>query len=304
MSVPAHASENARSSRPEQAALPRIARVAEGDSEQDLETVLHAWQTATDRLQATHQTLCAEVRRLSNELEKKNRELARKNRLTDLGQMASLVAHEVRNCLMPITLYMSLLRRRLESEPDTLQFLDKLESGFRALEATVNDLLHFTANRDPQRGPCRLRQLVSEVCDSLKPQLAAQNVDTSIDIGATLEVSADREMLRRAVLNLLLNALDAMPQGGELVITGCPGLHGGIDLEIADSGPGVEPEQRRRLFEPFFSTKQGGTGLGLAIVGRVAEAHGGHVRVQNCPEGGAAFTIHLPRIALLQEAAA
>jgi signal transduction histidine kinase len=101
-------------------------------------------------------------------------------------------------------------------------------------------------------------------------------------------------MLRRAVLNLSLNAIDAMPEGGDLWITSFAGPDC-VELEIADSGPGLSEEVRRRAFEPFFTTKNTGTGLGLAVVHRVAEAHGGDCTAINCPDGGAAFTIRLPR---------
>jgi signal transduction histidine kinase len=100
-------------------------------------------------------------------------------------------------------------------------------------------------------------------------------------------------MLRRAVLNLALNALDAMSNGGELVITAFEGPRGFV-LEIADSGQGLCQNHLGKVFEPFFTTKSNGTGLGLAIVHRIAEAHGGRVTASNCPEGGAAFTIELP----------
>src|SRR5688500_673519 len=117
----------------------------------ELQAILTAWNEATDRLQRTHETLRAEVRRLSDELEAKNRELARKNRLADLGQMASHVAHEVRHGLVPMRLYLSLLRRRIADDDGSLDVLDKVETGFTALEATVGDLLHFSSQRDAQR---------------------------------------------------------------------------------------------------------------------------------------------------------
>lgn len=267
----------------------------------DLETVLAAWHSATVRLEQTHNALRNEVRRLSDELEIKNRELARKNRLADLGQMASHVAHEVRNSLVPVTLYLSLLRRRLSEDPGSLDVLDKVEEGLLALDATVNDLLSFSAQRDPCPVRLNLHELVEGVLAAVAPQLRAQQIDVTVDIPPGTAVLADRDMLRRAVLNLVLNALDAMPDGGELVITSWEGPRG-IELEVADSGPGLDEQVRRRAFEPFFSTKPGGTGLGLAVVYRTAEAHGGDVHVLNCPEGGAAFTLRIPRRAM--EAAA
>src|SRR5262249_39236275 len=117
-------------------------RPAAGGDPLDLQTILAAWNQATDRLQRTHESLRAEVRRLTGELEAKNRELARKNRLADLGQMAAHVAHEVRNSLVPMKLYLSLLRRRISSDDGSLDVLEKIATGLTALEATVGDLLH------------------------------------------------------------------------------------------------------------------------------------------------------------------
>lgn len=273
------------------------------DSNSDLQTVLAAWHDATLRLQQTHETLRSEVQRLTDELEIKNRELARKNRLADLGQMASHIAHEVRNNLVPVTLYLSLLRRRLSNDRGSCDILDKVTGGFTAVDSCVNDLLHFTADRDPRRESIDLRMLINEVLASLAPQFAAQEIEACLDISAEVGFSADPEMLRRALLNLALNALDAMPDGGRLSISAHEGPWG-IEIEVADTGVGLCDEARRRAFEPFFSTKSHGTGLGLAIVARIAEVHGGACLAQNCPDGGAAFTVRLPKTSHYMEAAA
>ncbi|MBN1909851.1 MAG: sensor histidine kinase [Pirellulales bacterium] len=267
----------------------------------DLETVLAAWHAATVQLEQTHEALREEVRHLTDELEQKNRELARKNRLADLGRMASHIAHEVRNNLVPVTLYMSLLRRRLSEDPGSLGTLDKIESGLTALDATVHDLLHFTSDRDPRWQSFSLGRLVEEIVESLAPQLSAQSIETVLDVPADQTVRADRDMLRRALLNLTLNALDAMPDGGTLSVT-VASTPRGVEIEVADTGDGLPDDARQRAFEPFFTTKCGGTGLGLAIVHRIIEVHGGHVTAANCPEGGAAFTLCIPTHAL--EAAA
>lgn len=262
-----------------------------------LESILSAWNEATLRLQETHEVLQAEVSRLNEELAEKNRELARKNRLADLGHMAAHVAHEVRNSLVPVTLYMSLLHRRLTDDAESCEILTKVEAGFTALDTTVNDLLNFTTDRAPDWRRFSVRELVDEVCLSIGPQLDAQSIHVSADVSPATSISADREMLRRAMLNLMLNSLDAMSDGGELVITAIDGLQG-FELEIADSGPGLSDEQLSHLFDPFYSTKATGTGLGLSIVQRIAESHGGRVTAANCPEGGAAFTIEIPRRAI------
>jgi signal transduction histidine kinase len=273
------------------------------DGNADLEVVLAAWHRATLRLEQTHETLREEVQRLTDELKVKNRELARKNRLADLGQMASHIAHEVRNNLVPVTLYLSLLRRRISNDPGSLEVLDKIAAGFTALDVTLNDLLHFTSDRDPRLRTFCLRKLIDNVYASLAPQFSAQRIETITDVPKEQLVTADHDMLRRAVLNLALNALDAMPDGGSLVVTSSAGPNG-VELEVADSGPGLSEEARRRAFEPFFTTKCGGTGLGLAIVYRIAEVHGGEVTAVNCPDGGAAFTLRVPQQIATPEAAA
>lgn len=268
----------------------------------NLEDVITAWQGATHRLEQTHSALRAEVARLTNELAIKNRELARKNRLADLGQIASHVAHEVRNNLVPVSLYAGHLRRRLQNDADGTQVVEKIEAGLVALDAMVHDFLNFTADREPHLTAVPLRALVTDLLDSLTPQLAAQGVSTTVNVAGSLLVSADREALRRAVLNLVLNAVDAMPEGGTITITAVQ-LRDAVEIEIADDGPGLSEEAKRRAFEPFFTTKSNGIGLGLAIVYRLVESHGGEVSARNCPEGGAAFTIRLPRRAAQEKAA-
>jgi signal transduction histidine kinase len=272
-------------------------------SDPDLQTILLAWNEATDRLQQTHEALRSEVSRLSDELEAKNRELARKNRLADLGQMASHVAHEVRNSLVPMKLYLSLLRRRIDADESSASVLDKVMAGFTALEATVGDLLHFSSQRDPRRDRVQVSNLLQDVVQSLAPQLDAQGIWARVDCDERLTATADADMLKRAILNLVLNALDVLPDGGELVATACH-TAAGLEIEIADSGPGVPATILDRLFEPFFTTKGSGTGLGLAIVERIAAVHGGRAVVANCPEGGAAFTLIIPQATQVLERAA
>ena len=260
----------------------------------DLQTVLTAWHEATLRLEQTHETLQGEVCRLTNELEAKNRELARKNRLADLGQMAAHVAHEVRNNLVPVSLYLSLLRRRLQCDDQSLGVLEKVEAGFQSLDVTVNDLLQFTSDRDPQwRSFCAM-ELLAEVRDSLRPQLEAQAIETRIEAEGSPTLTADRDMIRRALLNLMLNAVDAMPDGGQLLLA-ADREGDAVQIQVADSGAGLDETVLGRVFEPFVTTKESGTGLGLAIVDRIAGAHGGMVTAENRADGGASFRLRFPQ---------
>lgn len=272
---------------------PGALRALELDGQASLDDVLSAWNETTARLEQTHGALQSEVRRLTDELERKNRELQQQTRLANLGQMAAHVAHEVRNNLMPAALYLSLLRRRLAGDESSVQILDKVSASLTALDATVNDLLSFTAERAPQRRLVVVRDVLDDLLRTLAPQLQAQRIDARLLVPAEHALSADREMLRKAALNLLLNALDAMPEGGTLAIASrVDGPR--LEIEFADSGPGLAPEALHRACEPFFTTKSHGTGLGLAAVWRVAELHGGDVVVANRASGGAAVTLRLP----------
>jgi signal transduction histidine kinase len=143
--------------------------------------------------------------------------------------------------------------------------------------------------------------LVDELVASLALQLDAQAVRAVIEIREDQQITADREMIRRVLLNLMLNAVDAMPQGGTLAVR-CNHGPQAVEIQVADTGAGLTDDALRRAFEPFFTTKPAGTGLGLAIVYRIAEVHGGAVTAANHPEGGAVFTVRLPYCC--QEAAA
>ena len=151
-------------------------------------------------------------------------------------------------------------------------------------------------------GTFPLRELVEEVCRPLASRLEAQAIQTEIDIPPSLMVTADRELLRRAVRNLLLNALDAMPEGGLLTATSAAGPRA-VELEIADTGASLSDEERQQAFELLPTAQRGGTGWGLAVVHRIAEVHGGSVTAANCPEGGVAFTLRIPHPAALEAAA-
>jgi len=257
----------------------------------ELGTILSDWQNDTLRLKRVPEMPGDRTRWLTDG---KSCELSRKNQFADLGKMASYIAHELQGSLTPVNLYMSLLRRRISEDKGSIDILSRVEAGLAEVDATVNELLSFGADRGPKLENFEIAKLVKDICASLKPRFVTQRVEYVIDVPDGQYVSADREMLRRAILNLAFNALDVMPGGGTLTITSNFGQNW-FELEIADSGPGLLEETQSRAFEPFFTTKCGGNGLGLTIVSRIAELHGGDVNVVNCPEGGAAFTLFIPQ---------
>jgi signal transduction histidine kinase len=272
---------------------PKIFRgSAECDHRAELEQALVDWHGATVRLEQAHITLRGEICRLTDDLDLKNRELALKNQTAELGEMALGVARVVRDKLAAVSHDVARLNRRT-TETEVTEIARRIEQGLGLVQATVEDLLSVAGNREPRFQWVNVRQVVDDVCASLAAKCSAQGVETITDVPAQLGAVVDRDMLRAAMLKLTVNALEAMPRGGRLVVTSCLGPHG-LELEVADSGPGLNDEVRARAFEPFFTTKSGAPGLGLTVVHRVAESHGGDVIAINCPEGGAAFTLRFP----------
>lgn len=271
-------------------------------TELTLESVLEIWQSTTARLEQTHMILQAEVRRLTDELEEKNRQLAKKNRLADLGQMAGHVAHEVRNHLVPLTLYLSLLRRQLiDANHDTsppsrlssVELLDKVDSNLTSMRTMVQDLLNFTANRQPLWTTIRLQPVICELFEEVQSQCEAQGIALVCEVPNELQLTCDVEMLRSALRNLLLNAVDALNRGGNLVVC----VHEDnqmLRIEVVDDGEGISQEGMSRVFDPFYTTKPTGTGLGLSIVERIMECHGGQVHVRRCEPHGTCFSLSFP----------
>ena len=218
--------------------------------------------------------------------------LAQQAALARLGQMAAVVAHEVRNPLAGIKGAMQILMaRRPEGDPDRL-IMGDVVARIDSLGDLVNDLMVFARPHPPQPATFPLRPLVLEAIDALRRDPTAAALDVTLEGGDAM-VTADPQLLRAALLNLLLNAAQAMDGRGCITVSlSRSGRHCTID--IRDTGPGVPPELHDRVFEPFFTTKARGGGLGLPIARRTAELHGGTLTLDAPDAGGARFTMALP----------
>jgi signal transduction histidine kinase len=255
--------------------------------------ILETYSQAAERLKESHDVLQLEVRRLREELANKNRQLERRKRLAALGEMAAGLAHEIRNPLGGIQLYANLLRKDLTDRPEQAKIVDKIVVGVRSLDALVTDVLAMTHTVEPKFAAMDLIQVVNTSVELVQPQLAEKESQISIHCPTSLEMLGDAHMIQRALLNLIRNAVDASGAGGQIFID-INRKQKNIVLQIADTGPGIEPEIADKIFNPFFTTKDTGTGLGLSIVHRIVEAHDGSIKVDNAPTGGAVFTIKLP----------
>ncbi len=228
------------------------------------------------------------------EAERLRRQLEHHKRLSAMGEMAAGLAHQLRTPLATALLHTANLGRADLSDADRTRFSERLRERLRHLETMIQDMLQFVRGQPASSEPVPLDAVVQDVAQIIEPQLAAGGLRFEREFVAPgVAVRGDRKALTGALLNLLENALQVTPAGGTVR------LSGGVQADIAtvhveDNGPGMEPDIKSRVFEPFFTTRQEGTGLGLAIVRSVAQAHGGEVEVSSTPGQGSVFSLHLP----------
>ena len=216
-------------------------------------------------------------------------------KLAALGKITSGVAHEVKNPLNAMVLQLEILKSKLEGEGERVKpQIETLTAEIRRLDRVVKTFLDFTRPVELRRAPTDLEGLVREVFTLAEPQAQQNGVRLVLQSnGSSPRLNVDHDMIKQALLNLILNGCQAMPSGGELRIT--PRLlPRSVDLEIADQGLGIPPEARPHLFSLFFTTKPGGTGVGLAMAYRIVQLHNGSIDYVSEVNQGTTFRISLP----------
>ncbi|HEY6006505.1 MAG TPA: GAF domain-containing protein [Anaeromyxobacter sp.] len=237
--------------------------------------------------------LYEDLRHSYAELERAQHRLVQRERLAALGELSAVVAHEVRNPLGVIFNSLGSLRRLVRPTGDAKLLLDIVGEEADRLNRIVGDLLDFARPSTPQLRPERLESVVEEAVGAALAQKAAPVEVVHEHDPAVPPVPMDARLVRQAILNVAVNAVQAMPRGGRITLrTRRAGE--AVVLEIEDTGAGIPAEVSARIFEPFFTTKASGTGLGLAVVKRIVEGHGGTVEVRNQPGSGAVFALSFP----------
>jgi two-component system sensor histidine kinase HydH len=224
-------------------------------------------------------------------------EIHRNERLSELGNLAATVAHEIRNPLNSISMGMQRLKAEFAPVQDASEyshFLTLMQNEVERLNRTVEQFLSLARPLQLSPEPIAVEEFIREVRALLEAQAQASNVQIDVKSAPSLPpLWADRNYLKQLLLNLILNGIQAMPAGGRLSLEAAQ-ENSFLRLTVSDHGTGIQPDQAGKIFDPYFTTKPSGSGLGLAIARRIAEAHGGNIDVQSKPGQGASFHVALP----------
>jgi signal transduction histidine kinase len=234
------------------------------------------------------------VEDVTERFQRQQREMLRAEQLSAVGQLAASVAHEVRNPLTAVKMLVEAALRARNPKPLTADDLKVIHGAVGRLEHTVQSFLDFARLPSPKRCRYDLREIIKQSVDLIQARARQQKVEVTTDAPERpFFANVDRDQICNVLVNLFLNALDAMPTGGRLSVRLDESPEGELRLLISDTGPGISANMQQRLFTPFASSKPTGTGLGLSICRRIVEEHGGTINAQNRSEGGACFVISL-----------
>jgi signal transduction histidine kinase len=219
-------------------------------------------------------------------------------RLAELGTLTAGLAHEIKNPLSTVQLNLQLLQEDLQQQrncsPRITTRLGTVTREAGRLRDILDNFLRYAGQIELQREAVNLDDLLGELVDFLSPQAQLARVQLRhIPAAHPVIADADPRLIKQAALNLMLNALQAMNGGGELMVIAAR-EDGAATLSVVDTGPGISAEDQAKIFQAYFTRRKGGTGLGLAMTQRIAREHGGRVELQSEPGKGSRFTIRLP----------
>jgi signal transduction histidine kinase len=232
---------------------------------------------------------------MMKDIDQSQRKLVQTSKLAAVGEMSSLIAHEVRTPLGILRSSAQMLRRETGLSDEARELMGFIESETERLNRLVSTMLDSARPRAPRFSAIDLHALIGRSVGLLAVQATRKAVNFSQALeAADPMIEADAEQLTQVFLNLVLNAVQIVPQGGAVHISTAD-FGDAIDIRVADDGPGIAPEEREQVFEAFFSRREGGVGLGLAVVQQIILTHGGGIVAGESPLGGACFNIRLPR---------
>jgi signal transduction histidine kinase len=234
------------------------------------------------------------IERRAEERMRLKEQLSRVERMSAMGEMAAGISHEIRNPLGIIRSSAELLKKKVAKIDPSNALPDIIVEEANRLNGIITDFINFARPRSPKLSPCRLDDVIEKNLTFLAPQIEGRGYTIEKVYQNPLpEIMGDAPMLHQSFLNLFINALQAMPEGGHIRV-GLRAEGGRAFIEIEDAGQGIPADLSEKIWDPFFTTKDKGTGLGLGIVKNIIEAHGGSIRIANREPQGAHVTIELP----------
>jgi two-component system NtrC family sensor kinase len=283
----------------------------EVDSKDEVGELAHSFNQMSLQLRAANEEIVAWARTLEDRVDQKTLELKRAHehvlhveKMASIGKMAAVVAHEINNPLSGILTYAKLLKKWLdrgeftaEKRTEVLQCLDLIAGESRRCGELVKNLLTFSRTSPMNLAPTDVNAVIQRCVRLVQHQMELAGIELHLDLAADLPpLLADGSQLEQVVLALCMNAIDAMPRGGNLWLQTRLRPDQQIEIQVKDDGAGIAPEVLPQLFEPFFTTKETGkgVGLGLAICRSIVERHSGRIEVQSELERGTTFTVSLP----------
>lgn len=276
-------------------------RVAAGDLEVQVEV------EETDEigeLERAFNEMTGELARTSARVEELHqREIERAQQLATVGELASGVAHEIKNPVVGISNGLDLVRRRIGRDETLEPIMDEMSHQLARIELAVRDLLAFARPATPSLAPVDGNQVVERALRLAQP--AAERAKVALDFRphpSLPEIQADEELLHQALVNLVMNAIQATPPRGSVAVS-THVLNGHVHFEVADTGKGIVPDDLDDIFKPFFTTRHSGSGLGLPITREIVERHGGRVEVESRVGRGSTFTVVMPIVPGAEEGA-
>jgi two-component system NtrC family sensor kinase len=227
-------------------------------------------------------------------------QMTRADRLASIGEMAAGIAHEIKNPLAGIAGVIQVLRKEHPVGDQKRVILDEVLVQVERMDKAVRNLLSFARPPDPKMSLADINELISRLLDFLAPQFARNLIVVDRKLSSGLPwLTLDPDLMQQALINIALNAIQAMPDGGKFVVETRAVIPDGqssgfIEVLCSDTGKGISPDNLSRIFNPFYTTRQQGTGLGLSITQRIVEQHGGLIGVTSSPEKGTTFTLSFP----------
>jgi signal transduction histidine kinase len=240
-------------------------------------------------LERTTQRLTEVYKELQDNFER----MKRAERLFALGQLSAGLAHEVRNPLGSIAGAAGILQRNLRLEPREAECLAIISKECQRLNRLVEHFLAFARPRAPSYQPVEVRNLFDSVLELAAHGIGGRPITFRKEIRLAQPIVCDPELIKQVLLNLVINSIQAMPDGGEVLLSAKP-RDGRVLIQVRDEGCGIDTLDRDKIFDPFFTTKDSGTGLGLSVAHKIVEQHGGILTAEGNPTQGMTFSVQLP----------